>query len=509
MYTKLFENILSSRKTAFVLLIGLFIFFLFIAFNAEMTYDAGDGIRHYLFSRYSWKHPNLFLDSWAKPFFTFITSPFSQFGLMGITVFNIFCGMLSAWLCYKIVKKLGFENPVLVILFLAFTPAYFPTMNSGLTEPVFGLILIASVYLVMQRKFVVVALLMSCLPFVRSEGFLLIPLFALIFLWRKKYLPVLLFSVGTILLSVIGYFYYHDFFWIKTQNPYTGHNADIYGKGSLLHFVSNYRALWGTALFAVFISGLVALGFLVINKKDTENRSIHYFMPEVTFLIYGSFAMYFVAHSIFWWKGMAGSLGLLRVMAGVMPCSAIICLAGVNLLLKPFKNKLEPVKYIMIIGLLFSVIRSPFKHDYFPFKADPEQQLVIETGNWYKQQPFENRKVYYLYPYFAHVLDVDSFEKTKVEDLWSLYPAIKEWGIGNIPDSTMVIWDAHFGPNECRIPLDQIMNDPYFTLVKSFKPKKPFKVLGGYDFEIYVFVKSNKPWEIDSHLLDDIKQNKE
>jgi len=499
--TKFLEYILNNRKTAFVLLIGLFAFFLLIALNAEMTYDAGDGIRHYLFSRYSWNHPSLFLDSWAKPFFTFITSPFSQFGLMGITVFNIFCGMLTAWLCYKIVQKLGFKNPVLVIPFLVFTPAYFPTMNSGLTEPVFGLMIIASIYLVIQGNFIAVALLISCLPFVRSEGFLFMPLFALIFLWRKKYLTILLFSFGTVALSIIGYFYYHDLFWIKTQNPYTGHNSDIYGRGSLFHFISNYRALWGTALFALFIAGFVAPIFF---KKDKENKNLNYFIPEIIFLVYGCFGVYFIAHSVFWWKGMAGSLGLLRVIAGVMPCSAIICLAGINLLLKPFKDQYEPFKYVVVLALVFLIIRSPFKHEYFPYKADPEQQLIIETGNWYKQQHFENRKVYYLYPYFAHVLNVDSFEKTKVEDLWSLYPTIKEWGINTIPDSTMVIWDAHFGPNECRIPLNQIMNDPNFTLIKSFKPKKPFKVLGGYDFEIYVFVKTNKPRVIMSDLSDKV-----
>ena len=52
-----------------------------------------------------------------------------------------------------------------------------------------------------------------------------------------------------------------------------------------------------------------------------------------------------------------------------------------------------------------------------------------------------------------------------------------------------MLWDAHFGPNECQIPLDTIMGDPHFELVKTFKPAQEFTTLGGYKFEIYAFMR--------------------
>ena len=51
----------------------------------------------------------------------------------------------------------------------------------------------------------------------------------------------------------------------------------------------------------------------------------------------------------------------------------------------------------------------------------------------------------------------------------------------------MWVWDAHFGPNEGRVPLETLMNQPYLKLLKVFRPDQPFTVLGGYNYEVYVF----------------------
>ncbi|MCW3085021.1 MAG: hypothetical protein JWP12_2387 [Bacteroidetes bacterium] len=503
-------NFLNNKKLVFPLLAILCILFFYIAYTADVTFDAGDGIRHYLVSRYSWKHPAQLLYSWGKPFFTIISSPFSQFGLIGVNAFNILCAAFSAWMCFGLAKKFKLQYPLLVIPFLFFTPCYFPTLNSGLTEPFFGFVLICSIFLFTEKKFFWGTVLISFLPFVRSEGNLLLPLFFIILLYRKKFWYSLLLAFGTVFYSIVGSFYYKDLFWVKNQNPYTGINSDLYGHGELLHFVNNHDFIWGTCLGVLFIIGCLAILFkLIPNKKQQEETPEESFLPEELILVYGSFILYFVAHSIFWWKGIVGSLGLLRVVAAVIPCSALICLRGFDLITKPLFKRLAFLQYIIIPVLLFFVVASPFQHDYYPYRPDQEQALVKEAGDWYKTTVFTSKKVYYLYPYFAHVLDVDPFDSKKVEELWSLYPTIKTWGIDAVPDSTIVIWDAHFGPNECRIPIDRMLNDPNFEFVKSFKPKEPFKVLGGYFFEIYVFMKtdpSRRPVSL-RHELFDLEQN--
>ncbi|MEI6123608.1 MAG: hypothetical protein WCQ95_08270 [Bacteroidota bacterium] len=488
-----------NKKTLFLSLTGCFVLFCIISFFSDATYDSGDGIRHYLVSRYCWKHTDLLLYSWGKPIFTLISSPFSQFGLFSITVFNIICGVGSAYFTYKIAQRLKFNYALLVIPFLLFTPCYFPTLNSGLTEPLFGFVLIVSVYFMFAKRELFAAILVSFLPLIRTEGYFILPMFLIIFLYRKKILMAPLLVIGTLIYSVIGYFYYHDFFWIINQNPYNGDNRSFYGSGVLLHFVKNYNFIWGAPLAGLFVFGMAAIvqnSIKLIRKKEIQESRL----PEEIFLIYGTFAVYFILHSILWWKGWANSLGLLRVLAAVIPCSALICLRGLNMAMLPVFKKKKIIAYGIIALVLIFVVRNPFKQQYFPFKLDKEQTLIKEASDWYKTSEYTKQKVYYIYPLFSQLLNVDSFDPNKVGELWSLYPTIKEWGIGAIADSTVVFWDAHFGPNECKIPLDTIMNDANFRLIKSFKPLKEFRCLGGYKFEVYAFIKLPKPKELKNNL---------
>ena len=490
MLKKINQNIIVTA-----ILLSVFVLFFCLSFFSEATYDAGDGIRHYLVSRYSWKHYDLVLYSWGKPFFTIISSPFSQFGLFGINVFNILCATISSFLCFKIAKKLNLNYPVLVIVFLCFTPVYFPTINSGLTEPFFGLVLIFSVFLMFEERFLLATLLVSFLPFVRSEGYLALPLFIAVLAYRKKlkFTPLLLF--GTAFYTFVGYFYYEDILWLINQNPYKGLCRDIYGHGDFLYFINAHQFIWGAPLGALFIFGLLSafLYFISTRKNIYSKKQEQSFAFEEHFLIYGISLAYFFAHTIFWWKGMGSSLGLIRVMAAIIPCSALICLRGFNLITVPFLKKNKFIEWGIVIAVSFYIILNCFRCDYFPYKLDGEQAVIKEAGEWYKSSLFTHKKVYYLYPLLAHQLNVDPFNSDKVGELWGLYPSIKQYGMTCIPDSTLIIWDAHFGPNEAKIPLETIMSDPNFQFVKAFRPKVQFTTLGGYPFEVFAFFKLRTP----------------
>jgi hypothetical protein len=53
-----------------------------------------------------------------------------------------------------------------------------------------------------------------------------------------------------------------------------------------------------------------------------------------------------------------------------------------------------------------------------------------------------------------------------------------------------MVWDAHFGPNEGGVMLENLENDPYLKKVKSFYPVEKVTVLGGYDYSVQVYEKS-------------------
>ncbi len=84
---------------------------------------------------------------------------------------------------------------------------------------------------------------------------------------------------------------------------------------------------------------------------------------------------------------------------------------------------------------------------------------------------------------------MDSSNPYKVNELWGLYPSIERNGIAVVPDSSIVFWDSHFGPNECHIPLSKLIQDKNFKLIKSFVPEQRFTTLGGHAFEVHIFMK--------------------
>lgn len=319
--------------------------------------------------------------------------------------------------------------------------------------------------------------------------------FLAVLIYRKKWKSFPILAFGTAFYTIVGSFHYNDLFWLIHQNPYKGLNYNIYGQGEFLHFINEYDLILGASIGLLFLLGLLSAVFLFVQKRKniyTEN-DINAFNFEEHFLIYGSFLAYFFAHTIFWWKGMGSSLGLIRVMAAVIPCSALICLRGFSLIMLPVFVKKKLVEWSIIITLSSYIIFSCFNYEFFPYKLNAETIVLKEAADWYKASSFKNKKVYYLYPYLAQALDVDAFDESKVGELWGLYPSLKQWGPSVVPDSSIIFWDGHFGPNEGAIALDTILKDPIFDLVKIFKPKTAFQTLGGQNFEVYVFMKLPKP----------------
>ncbi len=469
-------------------LIVLFLFFVVQAIGFQGSYGGGDGVRHYLISKWSWDHPAQFLYSWGKPFFTLVSSPFSQFGLIGMKIYNAMLATLTAWFAYLIAVRLGMRAPWPVLVFSSMAPVYASSVNSGLTEPSFAFFLMSSILLFLHNRYLAGTVLISFLPFVRSEGNLMLPLFGMVLLLRGRWSFIPLLAFGTLAYSIVGYFYYNDFFWVSNQNPYTGHNADLYGSGELLHYVKRMDLILGYPILILFILGII--------WRFTDLRSLVRYKPaetdfslEESWLVFGSFITYFLAHSIFWWKGLFGSLGLERSIAGVAPVAGIIAWRGVMFLQGTlFKNQSLVAFKTFIYVALFACVSFPFVKGYLPLQLDKEESLVHEAGTWYMDSGFAGNKLYYLFPYLMVVSDKDPFDGNKTGELWGFYPAIEEWGLdGPVPLNTIVFWDSHFGANEARVPLEKLKTDPNFELLKSFYPDQPFKTLGDYNFEIHVF----------------------
>ena len=93
-------------------------------------------------------------------------------------------------------------------------------------------------------------------------------------------------------------------------------------------------------------------------------------------------------------------------------------------------------------------------------------------------------KIYYYDPYFIYVLDLNPYDTTRVAERVP-DPVSPERGI---PVGAIVLWDAHFGPNEGGLSLQKLSENENFKVLRSFYPQEPFTVQGN-NYEVHVFQK--------------------
>lgn len=439
-----------------------------------------DNYAHFNIARWGFRYPQLFLDLWGKPVFSILTSPFTFLGMPGVRFFNILCGLLTAWFVYKLAKNLSLKPAWLAAVFTVFTPMYFVMMSSGMTEVLFGLILTLSVLLFFQEKYLWSALLVSFIFLVRTEGLAFLLLFAAGFLFKKQYKALPFLATGFFLFSVIGWLYhYHDFLWLVNKRPYATGSPSLYGSGEWYHFIVRMTLYFGYVIPVLLFAGTIVMIIRIIRGKFRNITNL--ILPLL--LIAGSFWGYFFIHSFLWWIGES-SAGLTRVMAGVSPMAAIISLFLIDSLYPEGRRKFVIAVVTAIISLYLVYSAAAFYHK--SVTRDPTAGILKETTQWLKESGSTRHRLIMHNPYFAFSTGLDAWDSQKIQYGFRN----NEHPEAGLPDSSVFIWDAHFSANEGRMPLEMIMNNPHFELIRYFEPEIPFKVLGNNDYKILIFRKT-------------------
>jgi len=449
----------------------LFVFFLLTAFYSEGSHGGGDDFHHWRIAKFSWQYPYLFLDLWGKPLYNLLSSPFAQFGMMGSRVFNILAGLTTGFFAMLICRRLKISLAPLVVLMICFTPVYFVLLLTGMTEILFSLVLIFSLWLFFGEKYILSALVLSFLPFARNEGFILFPLFvaAYILVRKPKAIPFLV--TGYLVVTLAGYFHYKNWLWVFHANPY-GRNQ-LYGSGEWFHFIKHLPHDIGYPLLVLFCIGLIR--YLILLRHPDRSNLVRFI------LLPGTFAVFLAAHSYVWWKGTGGSLGLTRVIASVSPVAAIISLEGLELLLSYFK--LLKHKLLILLPVILLILWMPFNIYNIPVPASDSQKTIRRAVEWMKKNGLDKRKFYYYDPWFVVYLRSNPFDASSCREKVPDYNNPEK---ATLPGE-LVLWDAHYGSNEGKLTLEKLMNSKYFRPLKAFYPPRPFKVLNNYNYEVWIF----------------------
>ncbi len=436
-----------------------------VAFIAQGTGDEGDSILHYLYARTAWYYPIHFFDHWAKPVYVLIAFPFAHFGFVGVKMMNVLFNCASIWFTYKTAVALKFNLAWVPPLLLASTPMFNHLSLSGLTEPMSACFLILGLYLLIKEKWIAGVILLSFLPFVRSEGLLMLSVvfLYLIILSKYKYLPLLL--TGHVFYGITGYIFYKDVFWVFNKMTYATWSS-AYGSGEWLHFVKSLPEIEGTALTVVFVIGMLYGLILLIRYFRKQTESIE--MPEL-FLVYGSLALYFFAHTAFWALGIFNSGGILRVMITVMPLMALVNYRGIEYAFAFLNN--EGIKKRLMLVVITLLFLYPFTDHLFAYRWNrdfvpkADQYAQKELAQWMQQSypDYHNHTFYFEAVYLCEVLKIDWFYEQKRQRLLDAFIR------NNFKSGDFIIWDDWFAVVEGHISLESLEKDQRLEKLKTFQ----------------------------------------
>ena len=453
----------KSRLAAWVIFL-FFIAGLVLIFIAEGTADEGDSVMHYLYARHAFEYPQNFLDQWAKPLYVLIVAPIAQLGFHAVKFLNLLFSCGTLLLTYKTGRKLELNDSWMAVILTAFAPLFMIVTLSGLTEPLFAFWMMAGLYGIIAGYRKSSIILLSFLPFIRSEGLIVLCVLLLYLLVKKwfKLIPLLL--TGHLVYALIGWPYYGNPLWVFTELNYaTLHSA--YGKGHWTDFFKGMPLILGWPIYILLIIGLLYGLYLLIAKYLLKNKKVT--TDEELFLIYGCFLGNFVGHTVFWALGIFNSFGLLRVMIGVVPLMGLISLRGLNFFSYSFRSR--ALKYLV----LFYVIVFPFSGNHYSFKwkrdfsLKADQIAELRMADYIKKNYPDYKKSVFYYEacWVSVVLDINHFDNSRHKRF------LNSFAENSFPDHCFLVWDDWFARVEGRVELQQLLDDPRFKLLQTFEEK--------------------------------------
>lgn len=433
---------------------------LFVIYDYDGIGKEGDSVLHYLYAKFAIKHPELFFNHWAKPIYVLLACLFAQFGFTGIKLFNVLVMMLTSLYTYKTCVRLQLDNAIISAILLLFSPLVFTLTFSGFTEPLFALMLIVGIYLMLAEHKFTSCMIISFLPFARSEGLFYVAIFAAYLLLKRniKLIPALL--MGHVVYAIAGIAIHQDILWVLNKIPYARLNSN-YGSGTLLHFVEQMIYVTGVPVYILFWIGVTVSIYYVIRRRKSV---------EFVLFIFAGFFVFLMSHTAFWYLGIFNSMGLKRVLICVAPFASILALVGYNALIN-FFEKSKAVKLVMAILLIGYVVVFPFTSNRAAvdwnkdLSLTTEQQLASQVASLIDKDVFTKKKFFYTNPFLSEVLRLDHFDTTKRMELNSE-------NMKYIQSGDIIVWENWFAVVECGITKDMLDGNSKIMKLNELKSKE-------------------------------------
>jgi hypothetical protein len=470
----------SQERWAIILLFLSGLYLMTISLISEGLYGETDSVSHYLIARYAFQHPYLLFDHWGKPLFTILCMPFAQFGMQGAVFFNILCALFTAWMIFRTGRYLKYRYALAAIPFALFAPVYMVNVLTSLTEILFALVLVAGIYFFLKEKTILSSIIISFLPFARMEGVMFLVIFLAAFILVKKFKAIPFLFTGFIIYSLAGAPLYHDPLWFFNAMPYGVKGSTVYGGGSFWYYLERFHQLLGFPLTILAVIGVIHLVISFFREKKpsfTATWLTEYYLIPVS--LFG----FILAHSFLWWKGI-GVLATPRFMACVLPLGGFLALVGLNRINSLF-NRRKYFGPIFTISIILLTIWVPYTLHKIPARSSMSDQVMKKAAEAIKTAGLNRHPIFYFDPKLAFYLGIDPYRS---DGLYKDLPAPDQPDLG-VTDSSIVVWDTHFGEFESKTRLEKLLNNPYYKLLDVNTPEIDERFVTGQQYMSAVFQK--------------------
>jgi len=451
------KSISTLRLLSWFSVLSGVVFYIIILSLSQVPQDEGDGLQHFAIARESWNDHTLFLDHWGKPLFILFSSTFAQFGFNGYVCFNILVYALSCLIAFKILEH--YQTPKLISIFLPWIlitiPDYSNSVIGGMTEPLFGILLLTLFWLALQRKWVWFALIASFLPFARSEGMLVViaavPYLLLFKQW--KILPLL--TCGFLVYALLGWWLIDQPMWYFENDPYP--EISPYGSGNWYQYIEYSDQHFGVIL--KLLTPIALFGFWVWKHKGTKSDLFH------VLFFSGIYIGIIAIHSYLWANGLRGALGLSRLgLLGLLPFMVILGIAIGYVL-----RELHVLVHAAVSLLMTFAIIKETRELSLPTKCDSSQLALKEASDFIAQHEHEAKIIYYFHPLIVHFQGKTTKEKSRKYQQRFIY--LKQDAISVFKPGDIIVRDFKFGGVEQGLDFDELKKYPWIVPVKRFFAK--------------------------------------
>ena len=384
---------------------------------------------HFLFSRWGWKYPYMFVGVWARPLYTFLYGFPALIGYQAARYFTVLISVAVAWQTWRLARDMRLERPWLAVPLIAAQPSFFILMPDLLTEPLYALVFVLAIRLHLRGKVKLGMLLASFMLLARPEGFFHGVMWGIWVLFDKRVSPVFWRRLPASLLLATGGIVWWLSAWIITRDPlFIKHNwpqqwhEGIYGSGIPFEYIMRLPEITGLLLLIPFLVGLVRM----LRARE--------FGPVTS-----SFLLLFLLHLIFRTLGVFGDAGYPRYMVCVAPAIAVITLKGWNLIAEKLESRrlrLATGTVVMVISLMICLVYM----DGLIWIRDTS--AVKDAYAWFREHPRPVTGFLWSHTYMAVLFDRCPTDRPDMGESREASMRV----LSSQPEGTLVFWDAEIGP---------------------------------------------------------------